>query len=536
MSQSESSRLSSETAPALTVAAGDGLALPAQEIVTGRGLVAGVSGAGKSNTATVIAEEVLELGIPVVVLDPEGEFVALADEYPVVVFGAQRDAHVTGDADDANSLAFRAVDERAPVVFDLSGFGEEEGERIAAAVANGLFRAEQEAEIPLLFIADEIDEFLPEKGVTVASKPLSRVAQRGRKRGLGTLGVSQRPADVSKDFVTQAEHHIWHRLRWENDQTVAKKHLSDGHADALESLDDGEVVLDASWLDDPRRFFFRFKNVADLGATPSITRSLGSVPSEVPESLLAPEEDEDDTESCENCPFCREGVQPPAHVGDAVTADEGDVLGVYLVQTLSDNGIRVDLREKYLADLGMGAGDTVSVGIEDGEVRLYPDDRGLVEHTIGKGPVLTFCGRALDFLAVEGGDHVRVIEREDRVVLERVTGRPDALDYPILGSVEPYCGKTDNNRANSACFPVVVPQFLGVDDEFGVRHEDGAVYLTDPAEADLTYVLGNGGCANVGAKGLRPLDAREGDTIVARVDELGDVRLAVSRGGESSAE
>ena len=533
MSRVEQAVDAGDAEPSLQVAADNQLALPAQEIVTGRGLVAGVSGAGKSNTATVVAEEVLSIGVPVVVLDPEGEFVALADEYPVVVFGEHTDAHANGDADAARSLAYRAVDERVPVVFDLSGFAEEEGERIAAAVANGLFHAEQESEIPLLFIADEIDEFLPESGKTVASKPLSRVAQRGRKRGLGILGVSQRPADVSKEFVTQAEHHVWHRLTWENDQDVAKKHLPNHYADVLESLDDGEVLLDASWRDDPSRFFFRFKTVADLGATPSIARSLGSVPAEIPQSLLDDEETEDASGECQNCPFCRAGVEPPAHVAAAVSDDEGDVLGVYRAQKLRNGSFRVELRENFLDDLGLEEGDTVGIGVEDGEVRFTPGKSRLVDVTVDPTGRVTLSGRALSFLAVDAGDHVRVVDYGDRVVLDRVTGRQDAVEYPVLGRVEPYCSKTADDRADSAQLPTAVPNYLGLDERLGVRHdEDGEVFLTDPADADVSYVIQDG-CPTLGAKGLRPLDARDGDPITVRPVDPDRARVTVERGGQA---
>lgn len=518
---------------ALAVAAGDGPTLPAQDVVTGRGLAAGVSGAGKSNTATVIAEEVLDLGIPVVVLDPEGEFVALAEDYPVVVFGDDADADVHGTPEDANALAARAVAERVPVIFDLSSLPEEAAERTAAAVANGLFRAETQHELPLLFIVDELDEFLPETAKTVASKPLTRVAQRGRKRGLGILGVSQRPADVSKDFITQAEYHIWHRLTWENDQDVAENHLPDGQADELAAFADGEVVLDADWQPTPERFSIRLKRVADLGATPSISQSVGSVPSEVPAQLLDDVEDVEDAGACEDCPFCREGVDPPAHVADAVTDTEGDVLGVYRVQKLTNDSFRVELRENFLDDLGLEAGDSVGIEVEDGEVRFAPGASGFVEVTVDPIGRVTLSGRALSFLAVDAGDHVRVVDYGDRVVLDRVTARPDATEYPVLARVTPYCAKSADDRADSAQLPTAVPNYLGLDERLGVRHDDGEVFLTDAESGDVSYVIQDG-CPTLGAKGLRPLDAREGDTIVVRPTDAG-VRVVVSRGEADGA-
>lgn len=509
--------------------------LPAQEIVTGRGLVAGVSGAGKSNTATVVAEEVLELGIPIVALDPEGEFIALKDEYPVVVFGSDPDADVTGSETEAGKLAQRAVRESVPVVFDLSGFPEGEAEAIASSIASNLFRAEKRHEVPLLFIADEIDQFLPEMGKTAASKPLKRLAQRGRKRGCGILAVSQRPANVSKNIVSQADYHVWHRLKWGNDQDVAEEHVRGSPVDDFAELDDGEVVLGLDWLDAPARASIRLKRVTDLGATPSIERSLGSVPSEIPDELLEGDDSSHETD-CSDCPFCRTGVEPPAHVGDAVTASDGDVLGVYLVQGKADNSIRVFIREKFLGELGLETGDTVSVGIDGGDVRLYLDDSGFVSHTIGEGCRVSFNGRALDLVGVEAGDHVQVLDRDGEVYLERVTGRPDALEYPLLARKQPYTGKTADERANSVGLPKAVIEYLDVSETVGVDHRDDDVYLTEARpDSDVTYTTnGNDAGLNLGAKALRPMSVRSGDTVLAKPLENGEIVLDVARseGGE----
>lgn len=512
--------------------------LPAQEIVTGRGLIAGTSGAGKSNTATVVAEEVLELGVPLAVIDPEGEFSALSEEYPIVVFGADPDADVSGDATDANELARRAVAERIPVVFDLSGFVEAETHSVAGAVATGLFHAEKQHEVPYLLIADEIDEYLPNKAKTDATKPLSRVAQRGRKRGLGLLGLSQRPADVSKDFVTQAEYHIWHRFKWENDADVAENHLPDGYTVEFTEFEDGEVVLSADWNETPERFSVRFKTVSDLGATPSIARSLGSVPEDVPADLLgSPEESSgepealdshDAADSCTSCAFCAAGIEPPAHMADAATVENGTVLGVYQPRETREGRYRIEIDDPAVLrdELGVSAGDTVGVTVTDQEVRLNPNGDGLRTYTVtedGESLSLVLSNRALDCLAVELNDLVRVVDRTDRVTLERVTGRNDAIQYPVLGTGTALSRKDrDTDQAHQVCLPKNIPDYLGIEMDdgagrVGVKYRDGDVYLCKPDEGEHSYAVRNY-CPAIGLKTLREIDARGGDTLVVRPD------------------
>lgn len=510
--------------------------LPAQDVVTGRGLVAGVSGAGKSNSAVVVAEELLELGIPLVVLDPEAEFIGLREDHTVVVFGREDDADVQGGPSEARELARRAVAERLPVVFNLGEYPDEQAEQIAGTVADSVFAAERQYEVPMLFIVDELDEFLPEKGTTAASKPITRVAQRGRKRGLGMLGVSQRPAEISKSFVSQADYHVWHRLTWSNDIDVAENHLPLEFMKLLEDLGDGEVILNANWQDRPRQFFFRMKQIEDRGATPSIADSIGTVPDELPDDLATVSDDRD-ADACTSCVFCREGIEPPTQLAAETVGADGDVLGAYVVQETTDAAVRVNIREKFLdTELGVEAGDTVSVGIDDGQIRLFLDDSGLIEHTIGDGPRLCLSTRATLLIAAEAGDYVRIFKEGDSYMLERVTDRPDALDYPILGCKQPYTSKTAGEKADYVQLRKGVMLYLGLpgDGEIGVRHDEGRVFLTPPDTADLTYKV-NDWNPMIGAKAIKPLAAVGSDTIVARPTEIDDdlpaVELSVIRPG-----
>lgn len=55
-------------------------------------------------------------------------------------------------------------------------------------------------------LVEEIHEYIPEgSGLDECGRALIKIAKRGRKRGLGLAGMSQRPADVKKDFITQCD-------------------------------------------------------------------------------------------------------------------------------------------------------------------------------------------------------------------------------------------------------------------------------------------------------------------------------------------
>jgi hypothetical protein len=94
---------------------------------------------------------------------------------------------------------------------------------------------------------------------------------RVAKRGLGLLGMSQRPASVKKNYITQADWLVWHRLTWSNDTKVVRRVLGSEYEDAVEGPGDGEAFFQADFTESAvRRVQFRWKETFDAGATPSL--------------------------------------------------------------------------------------------------------------------------------------------------------------------------------------------------------------------------------------------------------------------------
>ena len=250
----------------------NGYAMPATEVLAGRGFVTGKSGSGKSNTASVVAEELLDAGLPVLVLDTDGEYYGLKESYELLYVGGDDRCDVRVGPGRADRLAELALEERVPVVLDTSGYAAaDEAREVVAAVVRALFDREREARTPFLLIVEEIHEYVPQRGgPDEAGEALLRVAKRGRKRGLGLLGVSQRPAAVDKEFVTQCDWLAFHRLTWENDTRVVGTILGDDAAETVTDLDAGEALVRADWTERVERVQFRRKRTFDAGATPSL--------------------------------------------------------------------------------------------------------------------------------------------------------------------------------------------------------------------------------------------------------------------------
>jgi hypothetical protein len=246
--------------------------LPVVELLTGRGFITGKSGSGKSNTASVVAEKLLENGFGLLIVDIDGEYYGLKEEYEILHVGGDDECDIQVTADHAGKIASLSLEQNVPIILDVSSFlDEDEAEELLTAVAKQLFAKAKKQKQPFLMLVEECHEWIPEKGsMGEVGKMLIKIGKRGRKHGLGIVGISQRPADVKKDYITQCDWLVWHRLTWNNDTKVVGRILDSQYADAVEDLGDGEAFMMTDWAENVRRVQFRRKQTFDAGATPGL--------------------------------------------------------------------------------------------------------------------------------------------------------------------------------------------------------------------------------------------------------------------------
>ncbi|RLM53238.1 DUF87 domain-containing protein [Halobellus sp. Atlit-31R] len=246
--------------------------LPVVDILTGRGFVTGKSGSGKSNTASVIIENLLSNNFPVLIVDTDGEYYGLKERFELLHAGADDECDIVVSPEHAEKLANLALEQNVPIILDVSGYLDEgEAQELLTEVAKNLFAKEKKLKKPFLMLVEECHEYIPEGGgMTEAGKMLIKIGKRGRKHGLGIVGISQRPADVKKDFITQCDWLVWHRLTWNNDTKVVGRILGAEYADAIEEMDNGEAFLVTDWSESLRRVKFHKKRTFDAGATPGL--------------------------------------------------------------------------------------------------------------------------------------------------------------------------------------------------------------------------------------------------------------------------
>lgn len=263
---------------------GPGLALPLDAVTETFAFLA-KRGKGKTYCASVMVEGMYDAGLPVCVIDPLGVWWGLrssadgqGEGLPFIVFGGEH-ADVPLEESAGAVLADFVVDQRAPVVFDLSLLSKSAARRFVAAFLERLYHRNRE---PLHVVLDEADEWAPQRTSSEGARLLGTVqdlVRRGRARGLGCTLITQRPAVLNKDVLTQAEVLFafgmtgvrdvqaideWVRLHADDDQAAEVKA-------SLPSLPRGTAwVWSPGWLDTLQKVEVQRRRTFDSSATPKV--------------------------------------------------------------------------------------------------------------------------------------------------------------------------------------------------------------------------------------------------------------------------
>jgi hypothetical protein len=187
-------------------------ALDLEELLATRLLVQGNSGSGKSH----LLRRLLEQSAPWVqqtIIDPEGDFVSLAERFGHLVIDAE--AHTERGLQVAGE---RARMHRVSTVLNLEGLDAENQMRRAAAFLGGLFDAPRDHWYPMLVVVDEAQLFAPAVAGEVSDEArklslgaMTNLMCRGRKRGLAGVIATQRLAKLAKNVAAEASNFLMGR-------------------------------------------------------------------------------------------------------------------------------------------------------------------------------------------------------------------------------------------------------------------------------------------------------------------------------------
>lgn len=214
--------------------------------------ILGKTGSGKSNAAKVIAERLMQAGERVCMIDPTGTYWGLrlmpngkpSSFRPVIFGGEHADIEIT-DAHGA-VIAEAIATSSDSAIIDTRLMSTSGRTRFFALFAEALLRTNRG---PLHLIIDEAHLFAPQGKVNSpdAGRMLAEaneLVSRGRSAGLRVILISQRPAKLHKDSLTQVETLIAMRLIAPQDRAAVQDWVGEW-ADAAKGR---EIVASLSGL------------------------------------------------------------------------------------------------------------------------------------------------------------------------------------------------------------------------------------------------------------------------------------------------
>lgn len=279
----------------------DKLALPI-DAVTETFAILGRRGSGKTHTASVLCEELLGAGQQCVIIDPLDAWFGLrstvdgkAEGFSITIFGGSR-SDLPLEPSAGTLLADVVVEQHISAIFSLRHLSKSDLRRFVGDFAERLYERKGKPEYrePLHIVFDEADAVVPQRilpGGERAYGAVDTLVRRGRSSGIGTTLISQRPAVVSKDVLTQTEVLICHQTTGPQDRKALEAWIEahdtedrgGAFLESLAGLKKGEAwIWSPTMLDVFQRVKIRARRTFDSSATPKVGAKPG------PAAKLAP--------------------------------------------------------------------------------------------------------------------------------------------------------------------------------------------------------------------------------------------------------
>lgn len=244
---------------------------------------------GKTYTASVIAEEFCKAKLPFVVLDPTGAWWGLrassdgkAAGYPVIIIGGPH-GDVPLEPTAGRVIADLVVDHPGYFVIDLSLTNSNaEQDRFATDFAEQLYRRKSRQPDPLHLFIDEADSFAPQRPFPGQQRMLGAfeaIVRRGGIRGIGVTMITQRPAILNKNVLTQTEVLIVLQTTSPQDRAAVQewvkshgtKEQQETFMNSLAGLQKGQAwIWSSAWLNVFKLVKIRARATFNSSATPEV--------------------------------------------------------------------------------------------------------------------------------------------------------------------------------------------------------------------------------------------------------------------------
>lgn len=170
---------------------------------------------------------------------------------------------------DLSTLIANWIGGNKPItILDLSGMPSERLDLLLGSMLDILFESaiwSKNLDMgmknnPLLLVMEEAHRYLSTENSGLSKSMVRRIAKEGRKFGVGTMLISQRPSEIDETILSQCGTFFSLRISNATDRARVKSAMSDslsGIIDSLPILRTGEAIVTGEAAKLPMRFKFR---------------------------------------------------------------------------------------------------------------------------------------------------------------------------------------------------------------------------------------------------------------------------------------
>lgn len=147
------------------------------------------------------------------------------------------------------------ISEGKTTLINLKGVPPDIQELVVRRLSTLLFEMRKIGNIPpMMMILEEAHNYCPQQGSALSNKALSTIASEGRKFGLGLMVISQRPAKIDKNVLSQCGTQIILKVTNPNDlKAIASsvEGLTNGMIDEVQTMPIGMAMVVGAGIEAP---------------------------------------------------------------------------------------------------------------------------------------------------------------------------------------------------------------------------------------------------------------------------------------------
>jgi len=144
-------------------------------------------------------------------------------------------------------------DKKKPLVFDLRGVKHEVGESVVNIIAELVLELGKTGR-SIITVIDEVQLYCNQRKKSLSKEAIINLISEGRKFGCGVVIMSQRPAKVDKDIISQCNTKFCLQVTNENDIRQVRSSTEYATRDMfreVQKLQCGQALLSSPWLKRP---------------------------------------------------------------------------------------------------------------------------------------------------------------------------------------------------------------------------------------------------------------------------------------------